>query len=120
MPAQLQPKRNATRKLVCIRFLHTAVWALFAGCIVAIPIAVARHQFRWAALLTALVLLECGVLAINRGTCPLTNLAARYTADRSHNFDIYLPSWLARHNKSIFGSLFVAGECFFLWQWLVS
>ena len=120
MPAQLLPLRNASRKLVCIKLLHTAVWALFAGCIVAIPIVVARHQSRWAALLTALVLLECGALAFNRGTCPLTNVAARYTDERSDNFDIYLPAWLARHNKSIFGTLFVVGVCYFFWQWLVS
>jgi hypothetical protein len=50
------------------------------------------------------------VLAINGGKCPLTDLAARYTTDRVHNFDIYLPNWLAQHNKIIFGALFVAGE----------
>jgi hypothetical protein len=56
------------------------------------------------------VLLECAVLAINGGRCPLTDLAAKYTADRASNFDIYLPNWLADHNKLIFGLLFVVGE----------
>jgi hypothetical protein len=60
---------------------------------------------------------ECLVLAVNRGRCPLTNLAARYTDERAANFDIYLPEWLARHNKSIFGLLFVAGELVLLWRW---
>ncbi len=38
-----------------------------------------------------------------------TDLAARYTEDRRGNFDIYLPVWLARQNKTIFGTLFLAG-----------
>jgi hypothetical protein len=106
--------------LVGIKLLHTAVWLFFAGCIVAIPLAGARHQFRWAAVLTGLVLVECAVLAVNRGRCPLTDLAGRYTRARTENFDIYLPLWLARHNKTIFGTLFVAGELFLLGQWLIS
>ena len=36
-------------------------------------------------------------------------VAARYTDERRANFDIWLPEWLARHNQSIFGTLFVAG-----------
>ena len=42
-------------------------------------------------------------------SCPLTSIAARYTDDRRANFDIYLPEWLARHNKAVFGALYVAG-----------
>ena len=39
-------------------------------------------------------------------------LAARYTDDRRANFDIYLPVWLARYNKHVFGPLYVAGVVF--------
>ena len=67
-------------------------------------------HYEWAAILIGLVLVECGVLAANRGRCPLTGMAARHTEQRSKNFDIYLPLWLARHNKTIFGALFVAAE----------
>ena len=102
-----------------IRLLHTVVWIFFAGCIVAIPFAGARRQFRWAAVLTSLVMVECAVLAMNRGRCPLTALASRYTEDRRDNFDIYLPVWLARHNKTIFGTLFVTGLLFVLGRWLI-
>jgi hypothetical protein len=49
--------------------------------------------------------------------CPLTGVAARYTDDRRDNFDIYLPLWLARYNKLIFGSLFAAGLLFTLACW---
>ena len=57
------------------------------------------------------------MLAFNKGRCPLTSLAARYTADRRDNFDIYLPQWLARYNKLIFGTLYVAGVAFALARW---
>jgi hypothetical protein len=45
-------------------------------------------------------------------------LAARFTADRRPNFDIYLPQWLARYNQPIFGSLYVAGLVYTLVLWL--
>ena len=96
--------------LTAIKILHTAVWAIMAGSILALPITAMMRRFRWSAVLTVLVLVECGVLAFNGGGCPLTDLAARYTAERADNFDIYLPLWLARYNKTIFGALFIAGE----------
>ena len=103
--------------LLAIKLAHTAIWALFAGCVVALPVAAWRRRFRWAALLSAAVLLECVVLACNGGRCPLTDLAARYTADRRPNFDILLPAWLALYNKVIFGALFLGGEILFLARW---
>lgn len=106
--------------LAGIKLLHTAVWLFFASCIVAIPIVGAQHRFRLAAVLTGLVLVECAILAVNRGRCPLTDLAGRYTRDRADNFDIYLPNWLARRNKMIFGTLFALGELFLLARWLSS
>ena len=66
------------RVLAGIKLLHTTIWFFFAGCIVAIPIAGAWLQFRWAAALSGLVLVECAVLAMNRGRCPLTDLAGLY------------------------------------------
>ena len=49
------------------------------------------------------------VLGVNAWRCPLTGVAARYTDQRQDNFDIFLPVWLARYNKEIFGTLFVLG-----------
>lgn len=34
------------------------------------------------------------------------------------NFDIFLPEWLARWNKEIFGSLFVVGVLLTVGRWL--
>lgn len=116
----MQVESKQVHALVLVKIVHTVVWAFFAGCIIAIPVAGARGQFVWAATMTGLVLFECGILAANRGRCPLTDLAAQYTDERRDNFDIYLPLWLARHNKVIFGALFVLGTLFMLGRWLIS
>ena len=103
--------------LAAIKLLHTVIWALLAGSIVALPVAGVLRRFRWAAIITVVILLECGVLGANGGRCPLTDLAAKYTADRRPNFDIYLPNWLAEHNRSIFGTLFVVGGVVVVAYW---
>jgi hypothetical protein len=104
--------------LAAIKLLHTVIWAFLAAIILALPVAGMLRRFRWAAILTVIVLLECAVLAANGGRCPLSDLAARYTDERASNFDIYLPNWLASHNKAIFGTLFVISELIVLWCWL--
>lgn len=104
--------------LVWIKLLHTAIWLFFVACILALPITAQLRRFRWAATFAGLVLIECAVLAVNHFRCPLTDLATHYTADRAANFDIYLPLWLAAHNQTIFGALFLAGALFALWRWL--
>jgi hypothetical protein len=104
--------------LTAIRLLHTIIWAFFAACIVALPFVAVIGRLDWALILTLIVLFECAVLALNRGQCPLTGLAARYTDDRADNFDIYLPAFIARHNKVIFGALFVLGELVVFWRWM--
>ena len=94
------------------------IWAFLAGCILALPVLAVLSRFRWATIISIVVLLECTVLAINGGRCPLTDLASRFTVDRNPNFDIYLPNWLAEHNKVVFGLLFIAGELVVVACWL--
>ena len=115
MFAVRQPAASATLRVV--KIVHTLAWALFAGCIFALPIVASRRNFFAAAVLIAAVLVEIVVLLANRFRCPLTNVAARYTDDRRDNFDIYLPLWIARYNKQIFGTLFVAGVLYTLLMW---
>jgi ribosomal-protein-alanine N-acetyltransferase len=109
------PRRN--RNLRMVKLAHTAIWALFASAILALPFAASQGRLDIAAGLIALVAIEVLVLLLNRMRCPLTDVAARYTTDRRDNFDIYLPLWLARYNKQIFGTLFVAGMVYTLIQW---
>ena len=104
--------------VVAIKLLHTLVWAVLAGSMLALPITALLQRFNVAMILTLIIVAECGVLALNEGRCPLTSLAARFTSDSADNFDIYLPNWLARHNKAIFGTLFVINEVFVLLCWV--
>ena len=104
--------------LRAVKALHTIVWAFFAGCIIAIPILASMRRYSQAAVLVGVVLIEVLILAANRLRCPLTGVAAKYTNDRSDNFDIYLPAWVARHNKLIFGLLFLGGTLFTLARWV--
>lgn len=92
-----------------MKLVHTGAWAFFASCVVGIPFAAWQHRFTLAGALIGFVAVESLVLAFNSWRCPLTGMAARYTEDRRDNFDIYLPLWLARYNKEIFGSLYVVG-----------
>ena len=98
MPSQLSTKVRFNT-LTAIKTAHTLVWAFFAGCIVAIPIASWLGEHRAAAWLTAIVFLEVAILGLNKMRCPLTGWAGRYTDDRRDNFDIYLPLWLARRDS---------------------
>jgi hypothetical protein len=108
----------ADGRLRTIKLVHTIVWAGFAGCIAAIPVLTLQGRFRLAAILALIVLGEVIVLAVNRWRCPLTPIAARYTDDRRANFDIYLPEWLARYNKEVFGPLYLAGVALLVVRWV--
>ena len=105
--------------LKLIRTVHTIVWCFFVSMILLVPVLAWLGHFGWAAVAGGMVLLEGLILLFNRGHCPLTDVAARYTEDRRPNFDIYLPEWLAKHNKTIFSTLFVVGLGVALWRWIV-
>jgi hypothetical protein len=109
---------NGAARLRAIKLAHTLIWAFFAGCILAIPVAAVAGQFTLAFILCGVVLVEVVILALNRMRCPLTDVAARYTPEREANFDIYLPRWLAAHNKMIFGTLYAAGIALTVVLWL--
>ena len=100
-----------------IKLIHTAVWAFFAGSIFAIPVFASLNRYTAAASFIGLVLVEVVVLVVNGWRCPLTGIAARYTDDRRDNFDIYLPVWLARHNKVVFGLLYLLGIAYTAARW---
>src|ERR1700736_6283384 len=95
------PMEVTSAALKAIKAGHTIVWAVFAGCILAIPVASWLDQHRVAGWLAAVVAGEVAVLVLNRWRCPLTSVAARLTDDRRENFDIYLPEWLPPHNTQV-------------------
>lgn len=95
---------SPAKALAAIRVVHTAVWTFFVLCILAIPAFACSANYRYAALFIGVVFIEVLVLVLNGWRCPLTPIAARYTDNRRDNFDIFLPEWLARHNKLICNS----------------
>lgn len=105
------------RPLQLVKLLHTIVWAFFATSILAIPLLAWAGHYPHAGILIVIVLVEVIVLIANGWRCPLTSVAARFTDDRRDNFDIYLPAWLARHNKVLFGALYILGVAVTLVRW---
>ena len=98
------------QKLLILKVVHTLVWAFFVcviGYVVYSGITNQITSYTWVGI--GLVIGEGLVLWIFRMFCPLTVLARRYSDSQKDNFDIFLPNWLARHNKLIFTSIFVAG-----------
>lgn len=109
--------KSEASALRIIKLVHTVVWVFFAGSIFAIPVSAALEEHRAAFVLIGIVFVEVLILVVNGMRCPLTGVAARYTDDRRDNFDIYLPEWLARHNQTVFGVLYVLGIIFAIARW---
>lgn len=70
---------------------------------------VANKLSKYTWLASGLVVGEGVVLLIFKRHCLLTLLARRYSASAQDNFDIFLPNWLARHNQTIFTSMYLLG-----------
>lgn len=99
---------HATRKLIAIKSLHTLIWVGYNIVIFYLLFAVLTDRIDrlfWIGL--GLVGLEVLVLLLFRMYCPLTLIARRYSDSTAANFDIYLPHWLAKYNKAIYGGLMV-------------
>ena len=106
--------------LTTIKVSPTIVWGFFVAFIVMIWVFAWNGKFPYAGLTIGIVLIEVVVLVLNGIHCPLTPSAARYTDDRRANFDIYLPEWLARRTKVIFGRLYAGGVILTLARWALA
>jgi hypothetical protein len=63
-----------------------------------------------------LVIVEGIVLMLCNMFCPLTIIARKYSNSKKDNFDIFLPNWLARHNKIIFTTIYLIGVLIVLFR----
>jgi hypothetical protein len=96
-------------KLIRIKIIHTLVWILFNLVIFYMLYAVITDKIDiWLWTGYGLIVLEGLVLLICKHYCPLTLLARKYSNSTKDNFDIYLPEWLARHNKLIYTTIVIA------------
>lgn len=105
------------KELLIIKLLHTAIWVVLAstvGYVLWSGVTGNISTYSWWAV--AVIIIEGFVLLLFGGSCPLTVLARRYTHSRKDIFDIFLPNWLARYNKTIFTSLFVLGLVLMLYR----
>ena len=94
---------SAATNLVLIKLLHTVIWGVLSAVIYYLLYAVIANRIdRWFWCGLGLVGLEIAALLLFRMSCPLTLVARRYSVSQRANFDIYLPEWLARHNKAIY------------------
>jgi hypothetical protein len=89
---------EAARRLQTVKLLHTVLWAVFAGCVVALPW---RPGGGSAPRRTGSDRLGESVLWY-RSQVPGTAIAARYTDDRRANFGIYLQV-AGQHNSGSSG-----------------
>ncbi len=97
-------------KLLIIKLLHTVVWLFFVSIIFYVlysGISNNINLFTWISI--GLVVGEGIVLLVFKMFCPITVLARKYSDSTKDNFDIFLPNWLARHNKVIFTLIFLLG-----------
>lgn len=93
-------------KLTTIKIIHTIVWLFFNVVIFYMLYAVIVNQIDYRLWLGYLLILAEGItLMICGWACPLTLIARKYSDSDRHNFDIYLPNWLAKHNKLIYCSI---------------
>lgn len=101
---------NQTNKLLAIKLIHTIIWAFFVFVIFYIlysGITNSINTFTWIGI--GLIIGEGLILLIFKMFCPLTLIARKYSDSQKDNFDIFLPNWLAKHNKLIFTSIFIIG-----------
>ena len=99
---------NRTHKLLAIKWIHTLIWAFFVVVIFYIlysGIYDKVNTYTWIGI--GLVLVEGLVLLVFKMFCPLTLVARKYSDSEKDNFDIFLPNWLAKHNKLIFTTIYV-------------
>jgi len=108
---------DSNTKLILIKVIHTALWCVFASAIFYTLYAGIFNDIGalvWFCI--GLVFLEAIILLIFKWKCPFTLLAQKYTENPYVGFDIFLPMWLARNNKTIFSILFAVGLILVLWR----
>jgi hypothetical protein len=97
---------NNETKLIVVKIVHTLIWIFFNIVIFYMLYAVLINKLDvWLWIGYGLVTLEGVTLVIFKCSCPITNIARKYSISSKDNFDIYLPNWLAKHTVPIYTSI---------------
>lgn len=104
-------------KLRIVKIIHTIIWVFFNVVIFYLLYAVITNKIdKWVWISIGLVVIEGIVLIVFKAICPVTLVARRYSNSEKHNFDIYLPNWLARYNKLIYTTIFIIAILILIYQ----
>lgn len=104
-------------KLTVIKIIHTLIWIFFNVVLGYMAYAVITNKIdKYVYIGIALILLEGLVLLFFKMKCPLTIIARRHSDSTKDNFDIFLPDWLAKHNKLIYTTIFVFIVCLLIYR----
>jgi hypothetical protein len=101
-----------------IKAIHTAAFALVAGCIAVFAWDGIRRRAGRRALVTAgIAISETLIYASNNQVCPLTPLAEQLGAESGTVTDLYLPRSISERIPLLGGSALVLGLGFHLLGW---
>ena len=104
-------------RLIVIKSIHSLIWLFFNVVIFYLLYAVIMNKIDyWVWICIGLVFIEGIVLLIFKWFCPLTVIAKKYSESTKDNFDIFLPNWLAKHNKLIYTSIFSISILILIYQ----
>jgi hypothetical protein len=108
--------KNET-KLALIKVIHTLIWVFFNFVIFyMLYAAIANKLDLWLWMGYVFIFIEGITLLTFKSHCPLNLLARKYTNSTKENFDIYLPSWLAKYTKSIYTTIVAIALIITLYQ----
>jgi hypothetical protein len=104
-------------KLFYIKLLHTIIWIAFNVIIFYFVYTVIIDEVNaWTWICLGLIGLETLTLMLFKTICPVTLIARKYSNSKKDNFDIFLPNWLARHNKLIYSVIVFIGIAFLIYR----
>lgn len=99
-----------SKKLLYIKIIHTIIWLFYVFIIGYILYASVYNIINlYLFIAIGFVVLEGIILLIFKWKCPLTVIGYKYSNNHEVGFDIFLPKWLAKNNKSIFSAIFAIG-----------
>jgi hypothetical protein len=112
------PRRLRRSALLAIKAVHTAAFALIAGCILLFTWdAIVRRPGHRSIVTSGIAFTEVLVYASNNQVCPLTPLAEELGAESGTVSDLFLPEPISRRIPVLGGSALLVGLAFHLFGW---